>query len=276
MPELPEVETIRSYLVERIIGQAVTALVHLDNRMVKDGSTDFVALEALIAGQRVVDVKRRGKFLYVLFSDGGHLVIHLGMSGKLVIVDKNDPWPIHTHLVIKLTHDILRLTDPRRFGRIGWLGPGEEIGQGLGMEPLSLDFTPEYLFRQLIRRNAPIKSLLLDQRIVAGLGNIYVDEALWDSQIHPLEPGRQLSYSRVTRLVESTQSVLRVSLDNRGTTFSDYVDALGHRGNNQNYLKAYGRKGQPCYRCHTPLEVIGIQARSSHFCSNCQQLTKGD
>ena len=273
MPELPEVETIRSYLASRMTGCYVSDVLHLDPRMIKLGEHDATGIREQIVGSRLSGVHRRGKYLLLLFEPHGLLVIHLGMSGRLTVNPGEDLWRPHTHLVLRFGDTDLRLSDPRRFGRIGWVSNRAAIDRRLGVEPLGTRFTGAHLWGLIRQRAAPIKSLLLNQSVVAGLGNIYADEALFLSRIHPACPGKKLDQASSVRLVRNIRRVLRQSIAHRGTSFSDYVDALGKPGRNQNHLNVYGRAGQACGRCRTPIATMVIQGRTSHFCPRCQPLS---
>jgi len=272
MPELPEVETIRRYLREILTDQTVSAVLHLDERMIKDPVMPGEMLRTGLIGQRVSNIVRRGKYLFIRWQSRAHLVIHLGMSGRLTWHAPTDPVASHTHLRLRFDTGELRLVDPRRFGRIGWRSPGEPLKPGLGVEPLSRQFTPAWLYRRIQGRRQPMKTVLLDQTVIAGLGNIYADEALYRAGIHPLAQPVALDEAAIGRLVGEIQRVLKRAIRHRGTSFSDYVDALGHPGQNQHYLAVYGRTGKPCPTCHTPIERMVIQGRSSHFCPACQSL----
>lgn len=275
MPELPEVETIRTYLQSILPGRQVRAVKHLDGRMVKMGSADPAMIGAHLPGLMVQSMERRGKYLLLRFQGNGWLVVHLGMSGRLVMAEPDQPWKVHTHMVLEFSGgQELRLVDPRRFGRLGWFEADQpDVFLPLGPEPLGRQFTTTYLKNRLGNRATAIKSLLLDQALVAGLGNIYADEALFKARIHPLTPGQDLSDIAVTRLTRAIRAVLREGIQHRGTSFSDYVDALGHPGDNQAYLAVYGRAGKPCVRCKGPIRSLVIHQRTSHFCQRCQLLT---
>lgn len=277
MPELPEVETIRGYLTDILPGERIIRVAHLDARLLKEPGVENDAewIQGSLTGQVVQSVSRRGKFLFLDLTTGAHLLIHLGMSGRLTLEPRGDPWKKHTHLVLEFPDTELRLVDPRRFGRIGWVPAGKALRPDLGVEPLSAGFTRHYLSERFKGRTAPVKSLLLDQRIVAGLGNIYADEALFRARIHPTLDAGRLSEEETARLVRAIRAVLRDSIRYRGTSFSDYVDALGHPGENQNYLRVYGRMGQPCFRCRRPIVTVVIQKRTSHFCPRCQRIVLG-
>ncbi|NMP22841.1 bifunctional DNA-formamidopyrimidine glycosylase/DNA-(apurinic or apyrimidinic site) lyase [Sulfobacillus harzensis] len=275
MPELPEVETIRSYLDSVLAGKAIMSVPHLDDRMVKRSLKNGAEIRAALVGQTFGSVRRRGKFLLLgLASSPDALMIHLGMSGRLVTESLDAPYRPHTHLVVRYSGGELRLSDPRRFGRIAWVESGGLWGPHLGMEPLSSAFSSKTLGEILKGRKVAIKSALLNQNLVAGLGNIYADEALFYAGIHPQRPAGSLDVDELKRLVRGIRAVLRRSIEHRGTSFSDYVDALGHPGENQGYLKVYGREGKACRRCGTPIQRQVVGGRSSHYCPHCQRLTE--
>lgn len=276
MPELPEVETIRRYLEAVLVGQAPTGVRHLDRRLIRIGEASEAQIAHALRGEPIAAVGRRGKYLWLRFARQGFLVLHLGMSGRLLWEERHRPWVKHTHLVIGFPEDQeLRLVDPRRFGRVGWLTTLFDLEDKLGVEPLGPRFTAAHLARHCQTRRAPIKAVLLDQSVVAGLGNIYADEALFASSIHPARAACTLSDEEVERLRHAIRRVLRRALKYRGTSFSDYVDALGHPGENQHYLAVYGRRGNPCPRCGAPVAVMQVAGRSSHFCPTCQPIFEG-
>lgn len=276
MPELPEVETIRRYLQAVLVGQAPTGVRHLDPRLIRIGDASAAEIAEAMRGVPIAEVGRRGKYLWLRFPRQGFLVLHLGMSGRLLWEERHRPWVKHTHLVVGFPQDQeLRLVDPRRFGRVGWLPALLALEDKLGVEPLGPRFTAEYLARHCHSRRAPIKAVLLDQSVVAGLGNIYADEALFASAIHPARAACALADGEVARLRQAIRRVLRRALKYRGTSFSDYVDALGHPGENQHYLAVYGRRGHPCPRCGAPVAVVQVAGRSSHFCPACQPIGDG-
>lgn len=278
MPELPEVETIRQYLAEVLTGRQIEAVAHLDPRLVKIGSVTSDQLVRRLAKMTVGRIGRRGKFLLMEGSggDGGVFVVHLGMSGRLVLEPPGTSWRPHTHLVLRMGPDELRLSDPRRFGRIGWLTDPRELDRRLGVEPLGPAFTTVYLGKAWAGRRAPVKALLLDQRVVAGVGNIYADEALFRARIHPRTPAGLLDDDRLAALVRAIRKVLREGVRHRGTSFSDYVDALGQPGHHLEYLAVYGRKDGRCRRCRGELRHEVVQGRTSWFCPRCQALPLGE
>jgi formamidopyrimidine-DNA glycosylase len=241
------------------------------------GSLDPAAFSALIENRVVQDLRRRGKYLFVDLDDGAALLIHLRMTGQLISAPSEQPSVRFEHL--KLTFDgggSLRFADQRKFGRVVYLPPQTPdplIGK-LGPEPLSEAFSARYLFAYSRKRTAPIKALLLDQRAIAGLGNIYVDEALWLAKLHPLVPAGSLDAEECGRLARAVKRVIRSGIEHRGTTLSHFVDGDGASGGNQHHLNAYGRgrKGDPCLRCATPMQWLTVGGRTSHFCPMCQTL----
>jgi formamidopyrimidine-DNA glycosylase len=194
------------------------------------------------------------------------------MTGRLMIVtagdDGDESRPKHTHLELRLDTGTLRFTDPRRFGGLWWLGAGACADDGMGPEPLAV--RPAQLLRRLARTTRAVKSALLDQSVIAGLGNIYVDESLFGAGIHPLTPANQLNIEQVGRLNRSIKTVLRRAIRSRGSSLRDYVDADGVKGSFQSLHNVYDREGKPCRRCKTPIERIVLGGRSTHFCPKCQ------
>jgi formamidopyrimidine-DNA glycosylase len=271
MPELPEVETIRSGLAQAVVGHVVRAVPWVDARLVR-GPVGADELGGRLVGQRGSAVARRGKFLVWQFETGTGLLLHLGMSGRVVVEpDPEAPRRPHTHLVVELsTGAQVRLSDPRRFGRVAWLPRASPLPLRLGIEPLSAAFTARRLGAMLEGRRAPVKALLLDQRLVAGLGNIYVDEALFRAGVHPLRPGGDVAPGDVARLHRAIRRVLKDAIQDRGTTFLDYRDAHGEVGAHQRRLQVYRRAGQPCRRCGEPIRRMVVAGRGSHICPRCQ------
>lgn len=204
------------------------------------------------------------------------MVIHLRMTGQLIYAEKDLPLKKHTHVIFELDNDQeLRFTDQRRFGRI-WLVRDEELLDisglsSLGPEPLSEEFCLEDLAEKLARRKTRIKALLLDQRCIAGIGNIYADEILFRSQIHPERTADSLSDEEKSRLFSEVRNTLREAVEHRGTTFSDYVDGRGEKGSHQNYLKVYQQVGKKCSRCGAIIERVKVGSRSAYHCSGCQK-----
>lgn len=279
MPELPEVETVRLSLRSALVGREIVGVrVGAFAGVIGDELPEVVA--ARLLGRRVVDMRRRAKYLIVDLDDGSVVLVHLRMTGSLTLVAATVEPVRFEHLAIELDGGMeLRFADQRKFGRVLHL-PADALtalDARLGPEPLSEAFTARALAGALRRRSGPIKSVLLNQEVVAGLGNIYVDEALFRSRIHPLRRANGLTEGEIRRLHGAVRSVLREGLENRGTSFSSFRDGYGTSGSNQGNLRVYGRgdKGLPCLRCGQPLVRLTIGGRGSHFCPHCQPEASG-
>ncbi|HET6250242.1 MAG TPA: bifunctional DNA-formamidopyrimidine glycosylase/DNA-(apurinic or apyrimidinic site) lyase [Tepidisphaeraceae bacterium] len=268
MPELPEVQTVVTTLRPRLLGQTIRH-VQLNRRdIVEPIEAD---LPALLAGRTFADIQRRGKRIVITLDDGNRFYIHLGMTGRLTIEKPSDPALPHTHLIVDfaVSQSVqLRFCDPRRFGGIWWLG-NADADEGMGPEPLTLK--TKTLADNLGRTTRAIKSALLDQSVVAGLGNIYVDESLFTAKIHPLTPANKLSGEQVTRLNRAIKSTLRKAINARGSTLRDYRDADGNAGDFQKLHRVYARDGQPCAVCRETIQRIVLGGRSTCFCPDCQK-----
>jgi len=283
VPELPEVETIRRDLLPLLKGRAFTHVwVSPDAlRLVQavpagrqaPSPADFARL---LPGKRVEDISRRGKFLVFHLSGGLYLVVHLRMTGALLHRPPGAPPDRYVRAVLSLDDGSeLRFSDLRKFGAF-WLVPDTSLVLNrLGPEPLEGGMTPSLLRELTARRRAPIKSLLLDQRALAGLGNIYADEALFAAGLHPQRPASSLSDAEVERLHRAIRRVLTAALEDRGASFSDYVDASGREGRHQFRVQVFRRTGQPCYVCGREIARVKVAGRSSHFCPKCQPLAPG-
>jgi formamidopyrimidine-DNA glycosylase len=271
MPELPEVETIRRDLLERVLGRTITAVDVLPDRvsLVEVPSAEEFARG--LVGRRIEGIDRRGKYLSFRLSDGRHWVVHLRMTGALLHRRAGAPPEPYLRAVVALDDGTeLRFADMRKFG-VMWLVPDPELVVGrLGPEPLNGRFTASRLRELMANRSAPVKSFLMDQRAIAGLGNIYADESLFAAKIHPQRPASSLSEAEVRRLHRAVRRVLRDALGDRGSSFRDYVDADGREGMHQLRVKVYRRAGQPCYVCGREIARITVGGRSSHYCSRCQ------
>lgn len=273
MPELPEVETVVRGLRTALPGKRILA--------VRLGKTDFIddpaALERDLPGTRIAAVRRHGKFVVLdLYPANGSarplaLLIHLGMTGQIVVSQPEAPVAPHTHVFIAFDDGSeLRYTDIRRFGRIAILSNGaqeKELGP-LGVDPL--EATEEEFGAALRPRRARIKALLLDQHVFRGMGNIYTDESLWRARIHPKRLGANLKPEELSRLYRSVQSVLAEAIRLRGSSISDYVDSEGRRGEFQLRHRVYQREGKKCKRCGTAIRRVIVAGRSSYFCPHCQ------
>lgn len=275
LPELPEVETTARGLRERIVGQTVSAVRGVDwPRMLPN--TSEAELQALLGGRAITGVDRRGKYLLVRFQDDITLAIHRKMSGNVLLRPAHAPPEAHTHLELEFAdHTLFRFVDPRKFGRVYLFHSAEAlaafVAERLGPEPLDL-LDGEVLTARLKGRRGRIKALLLDQAFLAGVGNLYADEALWEACIHPLRSADSLSPPEITRLAAAIQQVLRLGIERRGTSFSSYLDADGTPGENQEFLRVYGRANKPCSRCGSPISRLVMGQRSSHCCPSCQRM----
>ncbi|HEV2954142.1 MAG TPA: bifunctional DNA-formamidopyrimidine glycosylase/DNA-(apurinic or apyrimidinic site) lyase, partial [Candidatus Dormibacteraeota bacterium] len=270
MPELPEVETIVRDLRAHLEGQLIESCELLFPTMVRHPEPALFAAE--LKGRTIEKVSRRGKYIWIHLDGGDMLVVHLGMSGRVLLSAPELARPNHTHAVFLLGDGKeLRYSDPRRFGRL-LLGTERELVEAgkmptLGPEPLAADFRVADLRRSLSGRRAPVKALLLDQRVVAGIGNIYVDESCFRARVRPDRAAGSLSRASVERLHEALGYCLRLGIANRGSSIADYVDAWGAKGSQQESLQVYGRAGQPCFECGRPLARIVLSSRTTVFCS---------
>jgi formamidopyrimidine-DNA glycosylase len=270
MPELPEVETIAAGLRELVVGRTISRVaVHWPRTVAFPSVGDF---QARLAGRRILSVGRRGKYL-MLGLDAGTLLLHLKMSGRLAVVPAQEPLDSHTRLVFDLDDGRqLRFRDARKFGRVYLVEDPAQVTAELGPEPLSVDFTALDFQHLLSRRKGRLKSLLLNQSFVAGLGNIYADEVLFAARLHPLRRADSLTLEEQEALYGAIRAVLGRAVRGRGTTLDDggYRDVDGQAGAFQDEIAVYGRKGKPCPRCGTPIQRIVVGGRSAHFCPACQ------
>jgi formamidopyrimidine-DNA glycosylase len=270
MPELPEVETIVRGLAGTIVGKRIS---RAEIRLAKTAvAPPGVAFDQAVAGERIAAVRRRGKYAVIELSSGRALVTSLRMTGRLVVQDGRDPDFPGTHLVLWFA-DCARLSfaDVRTFGRMRLVEAGEAWDRELGVEPFSSGFTPEAFIGMLAGRTTPIKALLLDQRRIAGIGNIYACEALWEARIRPSWPAKALTKPAARRLHHAIVDVLHRAITLRGTSVDDYVDAGGLRGGFQNVLSVYGRLGEPCARCGRPIVRTVLGQRGTWWCRGCQR-----
>jgi len=276
MPELPEVETVRRGLLPEITGRTIQSVEPIDFPGVL-GEYSVDEATARLAGRVITGLDRRGKYLVFALDDDAGLIVHLRMTGVLMLEARTSPAPRFHRLTIGLDGERdLRFADQRKFGRVIPASREALIGLDLklGPEPLSDAFTADTLYASIHRRKAPIKSVLLDQGVVAGLGNIYVDEALFRAGIHPAALGASLGPEQAAGLHAAIQDVLRSGIEHRGTSFSSFRDAYGGKGANQHQLAVYGRgrSGLPCVRCGTPLMRIVLAGRGTSFCPTCQPM----
>lgn len=286
MPELPEIETVARGLRQTILGRRILS--------VKLGKTDFIDnpadLEQHLPGRTIEAVERYGKFMLLRLSPAlrdssapangdsapASLLVHLGMTGQIIPQPAAQPCEKHTHVRLGLDDSReLRYTDPRRFGRLAYL-PEASLADELrpfGADPLQV--TAQDFVEQTRSRRARVKALLLDQSFLRGVGNIYADESLWRSKIHPAHLGSSLSKQQALLLHRKLQEVLKHAIAMRGSSISDFLDALGQPGQYQLHHRAYGREGRRCYRCRATIRRMIVAGRSSYFCPKCQPVPRG-
>lgn len=242
--------------------------VHWEGAIAVPSPAEF---RCLLPGQRIEGVERRGKFV-VLRLSGYDLLIHLRMTGQLLVVAPGEHCgPRHLRVALALSGKRLLFNDTRKFGRMYLVRDRCQVLGSLGPEPLASDFTPERLGEQLGGRRVPIKSLLLNQRLLAGVGNIYADETLHIAGIAPQRQACTLNREEIIALHSGLREALQRAIHNRGTTLSDYRDAQGREGGHREHLRVYGRAGQPCLRCGAPIQRDRIGGRSSYYCAACQR-----
>jgi formamidopyrimidine-DNA glycosylase len=270
VPELPEVETIRRHLAPHVEGRRLERLEVLDERWCRPLAP--VELAAAVEGRRVVRLSRRGKYLVFELTDDAFLLVHLRMTGTLLL----DPTgaPRHTRVWFELGDHRLGFVDPRRFGT-GELALGPEALEAffaarLGVEPLQEEFTVTYLHRLARVSRAPIKAFLLDQKRVAGVGNIYADEALFRARVHPLRPANRLTRAQVTALRDAVVASLEAGIAAKGATIDDFRDPDGVSGTFQNQFLIHLREGEPCPNCGTAVRKLRAGGRGTYVCERCQ------
>lgn len=272
MPEMPEVETVRRTLLPLIKGKTIKEITLWYPKIIASDPTEFVQK---LTGQEIVAIDRYAKYLLIRLTDNLTVVSHLRMEGKYRLVDVATPKDKHDHVQFAFTDNTaLRYNDVRKFGRMQLVRTGtEESTTGiskLGFEPNSHKFTVTYFANCLKHKKKNIKSTLLDQSVVAGLGNIYVDEVLWLTKIHPLSMANKIPPTRVKQLHDNINYLIKLAIAERGTTVHTYLDANGETGGFQKMLRVYGHKGEPCVRCGTTLEKIKVNGRGTTYCPKCQ------
>jgi formamidopyrimidine-DNA glycosylase len=277
VPELPEVETIRTRLAPGLTGRRFERVEISDPRLTRPEPPEAVA--AQLEGERVSEVGRRGKYLVVEFESGRHLLIHLRMTGNVQHPARGGADPYRRAVVRLDDGSDVAYRDVRRFGTWELLEPGELeeyfAARRLGGEPLERGFTTAALTRALAGRRAPVKAALLDQRAAAGVGNIYADEALWRARIHPLRQAGALTPGEIASLRKAIRAALELGIARQGATLRDYRGPDGAPGQMQDRFRVYGRAGEPCPRCGTPIEKIRAGGRGTWFCPSCQPLDPG-
>jgi formamidopyrimidine-DNA glycosylase len=263
MPELPEVETV-TRSIAHLVGRRIVTAEFRCLRVLRGGDPDQMA--AKLAGRRIAAVKRYGKFIVMSLSGGGHLTIHLGMTGKLLL---GGPPGKHTHAILTLDRGALLYDDSRQFGRLLYSDEFPQRVARLGPEPLEIPF--EDFAEGLKKRKTRIKALLLNQDFLRGIGNIYADEALFRAGIHPMAAASRVRGDRARRLYDAIVAVLTEAIAAGGSSISDYVDAEGRKGFFQIQHRVYQHTGDPCFTCGTKIRRALVAQRSSHFCPKCQK-----
>jgi formamidopyrimidine-DNA glycosylase len=276
MPELPEVETIRRELIPALVGKTIE-----DVKILRPQIVGYPTVEALIKGVkgcRIEGIKRQGKYLIIELIGSHRLIFHLRLSGKVLIRRNNEPPSPYERVRFGLSGgDLLSFVEPRALGRVYYLKSGERPAElkgffKLGLEPLDPRFDKNYLKLRLAGRRARIKSLLLDQGIAAGVGNIYSDEALFLARVHPLRRAHTLSDAELGRIAKGLKQVLKEGLKAQGATFTDYRRPDGSPGRYQDQAWVFGREGKPCRRCKSKIEIARLGNRRTRYCPKCQLL----
>lgn len=270
MPELPEVETTRRGITPYLVGRRVETLKIRQPRL---RWPIPAALKKNLPGQRISAVERRAKYL-LAHTDAGSALLHLGMSGSLRVLPANTPAGAHDHVDWVLdSGKILRFTDPRRFGSQLWQAPGtvHPLLAALGPEPLDEEFNAAYLWKRSRGRSAPIKTFLMDQKVVVGVGNIYAAESLFAAGIHPNRAAGSVSSARYEQLVSEIKRILAYSITRGGTTLRDFLNPDGEPGYFEQELFVYGREGEPCKVCGTPIRAVQMGQRNTFYCPKCQR-----
>jgi formamidopyrimidine-DNA glycosylase len=269
MPELPEVETTVRALRQPLLGQTITGVRSDWPRQVIE--PDIREMDARIGGRKIQSINRRGKYLVFGLEGGEHLIIHLKMSGHLSVVPAEIPPDKHVHTVFTLAGGReLRFRDTRKFGRVYLVQELDNVLGPLGPEPLSPQFTAEDLLHRLQGRRRVLKPLLLDQTFIAGIGNIYADEALHRAQLLPTRISNDLTRDESRALHSAIQWVLRLAITREGASIDNYRKPDGSKGEMQEAFAVYGRTGEPCHRCGAIIERMVLGGRSTHFCRSCQ------
>lgn len=262
MPELPEVETVvRS--IRPLVGRRIVSAEFRNLRILRGGDPD--AMSSRLAGRKIAAVKRYGKFIVASLGGGGYLMVHLGMTGRLLLGGEAGK---HTHAIFTFDRGMLMYDDSRQFGCIELSEEFPQRVARLGPEPLEIAF--EDFLAGMTKRKTRIKSLLLNQTFLRGVGNIYADEALFRAGIHPLAMASRIKPERAKKLHQAIIRVLTEAIEAGGSSISDYVDAEGRKGFFQINHRVYQRTGEPCVKCKTPIQRVIVTQRSSHFCPKCQ------
>lgn len=276
MPELPEVEVVKQGLRPHLLEKTITG-VRFSGKPLRS-PVPFDKMTESLPGRKVIDIRRRAKFLIILFDNGMQLVIHLGMTGKLGIFSSGEAAQPHDHAVWSLDGDTeMRFNDVRRFGSLHLLQPEEAddlektVIRNTGPEPFDPSFNGSYLHEKAAGKSKPVKSFLMDNSTVAGIGNIYANESLFAAGIRPTKACGKVSRKKWQQLADEIRKVLLFAIECGGSTISDFLGASGEKGYFQINFKVYGKKNQPCPCCSTPLKQVKIGGRASFYCPRCQR-----
>ena len=273
MPEIAEVETVRNTLKKQILGKKIKKVNVLYDKMIESNVNDF---KIKLIGQEFVDILRRGKWL-IFETNDYYLLSHLRMEGKYFLKSAGDPIVKHEHVIFTFEDDSdLRYHDTRKFGRMNLINKEELISveavKKQGIEPGDISLTGEYLIEKLKNKRLPMKTLLLDQTIISGLGNIYADEVLFRAKVNPLKSGKDLSLEEAQKIVRAAEEVIKEAIEMGGTTIKSYTSSLGVTGRFQQKLMVHKREGEECKECGTTIKRIKVGGRSTYYCDNCQKM----
>lgn len=267
MPELPEVETVCRGLRELVLGKTIQQVTVLRPSIIQG---EVSAFQQAVYGQKIIRLERRGKYI-IFVLEAGAILSHLRMEGKYEYVPEQTVYKKHTHVIFQLDQGMqLRYIDVRAFGRLQYFATLEELQAALTLGPEPWEADPKQVWTQLQRYRSAIKTVLLNQKVISGLGNIYVDEVLFAAQLSPFQPANTLSEAEVIRVINESQRILKAAIQVGGTTVHTYKNAKGESGHYQEQLQVYHKEGQACPRCGSLLEKSKLNGRGTHFCPNCQ------
>ena len=270
MPELPEVETVKNELTPYVVGRRITGVTLLWAGMVKEPSPDeFISR---VTRRTITGINRRGKYLSFSLDNGEFMIVHLKMTGSLIVQNEGDELPDYTRAVIHLDNDThIAFRDSRKFGVLRAVADDKKIIGKLGPEPLDESFTPQMLAGILLRRKTPVKALLCEQEQIAGIGSMYADEALFAVKIHPGRPADQVSESETQKLYQAIREILYAAIENKGASVDTYYRPDGSRGTAHYQFKVAHRYKEPCRVCGTPIDRVRVRQRGTYFCPKCQK-----
>jgi len=269
MPELPEVETIKNELLPHVVGHKIISITVLWERMVRHPSVGEFC--SRLNGRKIADINRRGKYLLFNLENGEYLIIHLKMTGSLIIKPSSELPGKHMRAVLELDNGVsMHFNDPRKFGGMWLVDDINSVIGKLGTEPLEEDFTPELLYQLFTKHGVPVKALLCDQTFIAGIGNMYADEALFAAGIHPMRLGSSLTSDEIKQLHEAIVRVLKMAINSKGASIANYYRPDGTRGTAHNYFKVAHKRDESCPVCGATIRRIVVRGRGTYFCQKCQ------